>query len=44
VGGNELPGDTSPYRKLYEQFGAVCGKDYSFLIKKKIYDGDYATL
>jgi hypothetical protein len=38
--GNESQGNTSPYRKLYQQFGAVCGNDYSFLIKK-IRNGDY---
>jgi hypothetical protein len=24
----------TPYRKLYQQFGAICGNDYSFLITK----------
>jgi hypothetical protein len=25
--GNESQDNTSPYRKLYQQFGAVCGND-----------------
>jgi hypothetical protein len=33
--GNESQGNTSPYRKLYQQFGAVCGNDESFLRKNK---------
>jgi hypothetical protein len=32
-GGSESLGDTSPYRKLYQQFGAVCGNEELFLRK-----------
>jgi len=31
---NESQGNTSSYRKLYQQFGAVCGNEESFLQKK----------
>jgi hypothetical protein len=35
VRGSESIGDTSPYRKLYQQFGSICGNEELFLRKNK---------